>query len=69
MLIYLINSLGQNLEIREKLCFLKIGNLYLILLSAKRWSGNITKVNPCDELGRLWWGDNIQILYSILSKF
>ena len=67
--IYLINSLDKSLEIDNKL-FFEDWEFIFSTIECKGLGYDITKVHPCDELGRLWWGDNIQfyIPYFTLRK-
>ena len=66
--IYLINSLDKNVEINNKFIF-EDWKFIFKTIECKGLGYDITKVNPCDELGRLWWGDNIQFYIPYFKNF
>ena len=66
--IYLINSLDKNIEIDNNYIF-EDWKFIFNTIECKALGHDITKVNPCDELGRLWWGDNIQFYIPYFQNF
>ena len=66
--IYLINSLNGNIEAAKNYIF-EDWRFIFNTIECKALGHDITKVNPCDELGRLWWGDNIQFYIPYFKNF
>jgi len=60
--------LDKSLEIDNKL-FFEDWKFIFNSIECKGLGYDITKLNPCDESGRLWWGDNIQFYIPYLKSF
>ena len=67
-IIFIINSLGQNLEL-EKKSFFEDWKFIFSTIECKNLGYDITLKNPCDDLGRFWWGDNIQFYIPYNNNF
>ena len=66
--IYLINTLDKSIEIENNHIF-EDWKFIFNTIECKALGYDITRVNPCDQLGRLWWGDNIQFYIPYFKNF
>ena len=66
--IFIINSLGQNLELEKKSFFIDWTFIFSTI-ECKKLGYDITIENPCDGFSRFWWGDNIQFYIPYNKNF